>query len=96
MPLILAPQARDDIASILTWTERHFGARQRRNYAKLLATALSQLEANPEIFGSEPRAEIAANCRTYHLFFSRKIVARRIHRPRHFLLSLSRDGGRGG
>jgi toxin ParE1/3/4 len=89
MGLIIAPKARGDIAGILAWTEQNFGPETSRRYAQLLATVLSKLGANPELGGSERRPEIAANCRTYHLFFSRKAAGRsggRIRRPRHFLL----------
>ena len=44
---------------------------------------------NPELSGSTSRPEIADNCRTYHLYFSRKSAGRsrdRIRQPRHFLL----------
>ena len=89
MPVTIAPKARGDIASILAWTEENFGPQTLRRYAALIATALEQVGANPELVGSEPRPEIADNCRTYHLFFSRKLAGRaagRIRRPRHFLL----------
>jgi len=67
MPVIIAPKARGDIASILAWTEENFGPQTLRRYAALIATALEQVGANPELAGSEPRPEIADNCRTYHL-----------------------------
>ena len=89
MPVIIAPKARGDIAGILAWTEENFGPQTSRRYAVLIATAVEQVGANPELAGSGPRPEIADNCRTYHLFFSRKLAGRaagRIHRPRHFLL----------
>jgi toxin ParE1/3/4 len=89
MALVIAPRARDDIASILAWTQQNFGPPMVRRYAQLIAIALSQVEANPELAGSEPRSEIADSCRTYHLFFSRKAAGQaggRVRRPRHFLL----------
>ena len=89
MPVIIAPKARGDIVSILAWTEENFGPQTSKRYAALIATAVEQVGANPELAGSSPRPEIADNCRTYHLFFSRKSAGRaasRIHRPRHFLL----------
>jgi toxin ParE1/3/4 len=63
------------------------GAERRRG--ALIATAVGQVGANPELAGSGSRPEIADHCRTYHLFFSRKLAGRaasRIRRPRHFLL----------
>lgn len=89
MEVVIAPKARSDIASILTWTEANFGPQILKRYGKLIATAIEQVAANPELAGSSNRPEIAKHCRTYHLFFSRKAAGRtenRIRHPRHFLL----------
>ena len=89
MEVIIAPRARSDIASNLTWTEENFGPQTLKRYGKLIATAIEQVAANPELAGSSQRPEIAEHCRTYHLFFSRKSAGRagdRIRHPRHFLL----------
>ena len=89
MDVLIAPKARSDIASILAWTEESFGPQTMKRYGKLIATAIEQVAANPELAGSSPRPEIAEHCRTYHLFFSRKSAGRvgdRIRHPRHFLL----------
>src|SRR5579864_9276291 len=96
MEVIIAPKARGDIASILAWTEESFGLQALRRYAKLIATAIEQVAANPELTGSRPRPEIAEHCRTYHLFFSRKSAGRagdRISRPRHLLLYRVSESG---
>jgi len=89
MDVIIAPQARNDIVSILVWTEQNFGPQTLKRYAKLIATAIEQVAENPEVFGSSQRPDIAEHCRTYHLYFSRKSAGRagdRIRQPRHFLL----------
>ena len=89
MEVIIAPRARSDIASILAWTEESFGRQTLKRYGKLIATAIEEVAANPELAGSSKRPEIAEDCRTYHLFFSRKSAGRagdRIRHPRHFLL----------
>jgi toxin ParE1/3/4 len=89
MKVIIAPRARSDIASILAWTEENFGPQTLKRYGKLIATAIEQVTANPDLAGSRKRPEIAEHCRTYHLFFSRKSAGRagdRIRHPRHFLL----------
>ena len=89
MEVIVAPKARGDIASILAWTEENFGPLTLKRYAKLIATAIEQIAENPERDGSSQRPEIAANCRTYHLYFSRKsagLRGDRIRQPRHLLL----------
>ena len=96
MELIIAPMARNDIANILAWTAENFGPQMLRRYGKLIATAMEQVAANPELAGSYPRPEIAAHCRTYHLFFSRKSAGRagdRVRRPRHFLLYRVTESG---
>jgi len=89
MEVIIAPRARSDIASILAWTEENFGPQTLKRYAKMIAAAIEQVAANPELAGSSKRPEIAKHCRTYHLSFSRKSTGRvgdRIRHPRHFLL----------
>jgi toxin ParE1/3/4 len=89
MEVIIAPKARSDIASILAWTDEIFGPQISKRYGRLIAKAIEQVAANPELAGSSQRPEIAKICRTYHLFFSRKSAGRagdRIRRPRHFLL----------
>jgi toxin ParE1/3/4 len=89
MEVIIAPKARSDIASILAWTEKHFGPLTLKRYGMLIATAIEQFAANPELAGSIQRPEIAENCRTYHLHHGRKQAGRpgeRIRQPRHFLL----------
>jgi toxin ParE1/3/4 len=89
MEVILAPTARSDIVSILDWTHENFGPRTCKRYAKLIQTPIEEVAANPEVVGSTGQPEIAAHCRTYHLFHARKKAGRRGNRigsPRHFLL----------
>lgn len=89
MEVIIAPAARNDIADILAWTDENFGPQVLRRYARLIATAIAEVAADPDLPGSRHRQEIANRCRTYHLYFSRNSAGRpgdRIHRPRHFLL----------
>jgi toxin ParE1/3/4 len=95
MEVIIAPKARGDIAGILAWTEENFGPRMSRCYGNLIAIAIEQVAVNPELAGSCHRPEIAENCRTYHLFFSRKSANRadRIRRPRHFLIYRATESG---
>ncbi|MCI0356929.1 MAG: type II toxin-antitoxin system RelE/ParE family toxin [Planctomycetaceae bacterium] len=96
MDVIIAPKARADIDDILTWTQDSFGPQTLRRYAKLLATAIEEVAANPDLAGSCQRPEIADHCRTYHLFFSRKaagLAGDRIRRPRHLLLYRVTEAG---
>jgi toxin ParE1/3/4 len=95
MEITIAPQARSDIKSILSWTQEHFGPLTLKRYARLIETAIAEIAANPDCAGSESRPEIAGACRTYHLFHARKKAATGVHRvrkPRHFLLYRVRDG----
>ena len=48
MEVIVAPEARGDIASILAWTEASFGLLTLKRYAKLIPTAIEQIAENPE------------------------------------------------
>lgn len=89
MEVMIAPKARNDITSILAWTEENFGPQTLKSCANLFATAIEQIADNPDRAGSSRRPEIAENCRTYHLYFCRKAAGRaadRIRKPRHFLL----------
>ena len=89
MEVVIAPKARDDIASILAWTEKNFGTQALSRYAKLIAKAIEQVAENPELVGSHQRPEIAKNCRTNHLYLCRKAAGRardRVRHPCHFLL----------
>src|SRR5262245_45994338 len=89
MQIVIAPKARQDIADILAWTLENFGPQMATRYSKLIQTAIEAVAANPELAGSAGRPDIAENCRTYHLFHSRKKAGprgRRVRNPRHFLL----------
>jgi plasmid stabilization system protein ParE len=52
MDVILAPQARRDIANILAWTEENFGPQALKRYTKLMATAIEHVAENPDLAGS--------------------------------------------
>jgi toxin ParE1/3/4 len=89
MDFTIAPKARSDIVDILAWTQETFGLSIRKRYSSLIETAIEHIASNPARAGSVSRPEIADNCRTYHLFHSRKksgTPRNRIRTPRHFLL----------
>lgn len=86
---VLAPAAEQDIESILSWTQEHFGEKIRLRYEALLVRAIVDVAQRPDRSGSIERPEISAFTRTYHLYHSRNRVAagvRKIRKPRHFLL----------
>lgn len=96
MEVLIAPSARRDIVNILTWTQENFGLQLMRRYAKLIQTAIEDIAANPEVAGSAKRPELARECRTYHLFHSRKRAGargNRVRNPRHFLLYRTSETG---
>jgi toxin ParE1/3/4 len=96
MNLIISPKARSDISAVLAWTRENFGALTMERYERLIKIAVEAIAANPEVAESEPRPEIARNCRTYHLFHSRKKAGtrgERIREPRHFLLYRVTEAG---
>ncbi len=96
MEVSIAPKARSDIENILISTEENFGPKTMKRYAKLIATAIEAVAANPELPGSSERSEIAKQGRTYHLYFSRKSTGRagdRIRQPRHLLLYRVTESG---
>ena len=87
--LRLSVAAQDDIADLLAWTARRFGARARARYAALLAAALADLAADPARPASAPRPELGAGVRSYHLRHSRKRGRTEdapVGRPRHVVL----------
>jgi toxin ParE1/3/4 len=94
MEFIIAPKACSDIEAILAWTHDNFGRQMVEEYSRLIETAINEVAKDPDCLGSAKRAEIAENCRTYHLFHAcKKAGARgkRIRKPRHFLLYRVRD-----
>jgi toxin ParE1/3/4 len=85
----LSAAAEDDIMSVLAWTESYFGDMARRRYERLLAMALRDVGADPELVGSVPRPELGPGIRSYHLFHSRERARTDdgiVRRPRHFFL----------
>src|SRR5262245_35698329 len=89
MQLVVAPKARADIENILVWTLERFGRQTMHRYRKLMQSAIAAVAPNSELAGSASRPEIAEDCRTYHLFHSRKRAdgrGSRVRSPRHVLL----------
>lgn len=85
----LAPEAENDIESILAWTHENFGEQLRIRYEALLVRAIADVATDPERLGIKERDEIRKSVRTYHLFHSRNNVDKvigRIRKPRHFLV----------
>jgi toxin ParE1/3/4 len=65
MPVDLSPEARADLTSILSYTRRRWGDRQRDAYAANLERALQTLGDNPHI--GRPRYDLRSGLRAYHV-----------------------------
>ncbi|HET7662096.1 MAG TPA: type II toxin-antitoxin system RelE/ParE family toxin [Rhodanobacteraceae bacterium] len=71
--------ARQDMAAILDWTREHFGTRQRKAYARILALAMRALADDPEVAGARPAEYIAPGIHLLH-------VARGGRKGRHIIV----------
>ena len=69
--VVFAPQAAQDIAAILAWSEERFGPLARVRYEQLIEAAIHDIASGPDRLGSRQRPELAEGARTYHLAFSR-------------------------
>ena len=90
----LTAAAEADILDLLAWSQMRFGEGARRRYERLIATALRDISAAPELPGSAARPELGEGVRTWHLRGSRERARGAdgvVHRPRHFLIY--RPGG---
>jgi toxin ParE1/3/4 len=73
MPVDLSPEAQDDLTSILSYTRRRWGERQRDIYAAAIEVALGTIGDHPQI--GRVRSDLGENLRAYrvehHLIFYR-------------------------
>jgi toxin ParE1/3/4 len=91
---VVAPDAREDIRSILRWSERKFGKVVSSRYRALLKQAIRDIEVDPLRPGSYARPDLMVNgARMYFISFSRDHVAgERIREPRHLILYRIQSG----
>ena len=75
----VAQSAQHDIAAILAWTRRRFGARQAQAYARTLSGALQVLGEGPDATGARQRDDLGPGIRVLH-------VARQGRHGRHFVV----------
>jgi toxin ParE1/3/4 len=79
-------QALEDVASIQTWTEQHFGELTSERYDELLTHALDDLLADPMRLGVKQHPDLPTTLFLYHLRFSRiNSKQNAIKKPRHFI-----------
>jgi toxin ParE1/3/4 len=86
--LELTHSAEDDLVGIFDRSAEAFGARARRRYEALVATALRDLTAHPSCAGSLDRPELGRGVRTYHLRYCRargKASGAQVRNHRHLL-----------
>jgi toxin ParE1/3/4 len=85
----LGTAAIADVASILAWTEDHFGEIIRLRYERHFIIGLRDVASDPERLGSLARPELGLAVRSYHLRHSRERARGHdafIRKPRHLLL----------
>ena len=81
--------ARNDIANVLAWSNRHFGSAGRRRYEALITTALQDLAEDWQRPGSAERLELGRTYRIYHLRHSRMRARTKdgvVRSPRHIVV----------
>ena len=90
--VLIAPEARADIAAALRHSRATFGPTARARYARLIDHALSDLADDPDRAGIRAVTESLS---TYHLRSSGRRLPHpdRVARPRH-LIVFRRDGER--
>jgi toxin ParE1/3/4 len=64
-PVDLSPEARADYTSILRYTQRRWGARQRDVYSGILDQALGTICNNPDI--GRARDDLRPGLRSFHV-----------------------------
>lgn len=83
----LTSAANADLAGILRFTGRQFGRIHRRQYAALIAEAMTRVALHPERPGSQPQAAIDDAIRSYPI----RLASRRAGASPHILF-YTREG----
>ena len=95
MALRYFPAARNDIKAALKWSTENFGQSASLRYQKLLAVAIAEIAANPELTHSYKVLGLQAGVRIYHLKHSRTRAAldgQIVKEPRHLVAYTVRAG----
>jgi toxin ParE1/3/4 len=81
------PIFRNDIQSVIAWSEEHFGVEAADRYGALIRQAISDLLQNPVRPGSKTRGDLARDAYVYHLMFSRdRVHGQPVKNPRHVIV----------
>lgn len=83
----LTHSAREDIASILAWSDEQFGDQAKQRYQALIVAAIRDAAAASDDPGMVDRPELGEGVVSWHLSHSRfRSTAGRVNRPRHLLI----------
>lgn len=74
----LSAAAEKDFEQVVDWTVARFGTQQAEIYAAVLAAAIQELHAGPDLPGAKARSEIGKGICTVH-------AARHGRKARHFV-----------
>lgn len=88
----IQPAARRDIEEALRWSLDNFGERALRRYQRLIAEALKEIAANPQLIPSYEMSGLQPGIRLYHLRHSRRraiVEGESVREPRHFVAYLT-------
>ncbi|MEM7147490.1 MAG: type II toxin-antitoxin system RelE/ParE family toxin [Verrucomicrobiota bacterium] len=80
--------ATQDIEEALLWSAEHFGRAAARRYRSLIATAILEIVANPDLAGSRNVHGLPCGIKIYHIRHSKTRAAVDgliVKRPRHFI-----------
>jgi toxin ParE1/3/4 len=89
MAISYFPAARRDIKNVLKWSAVNFSPGAAKRYERLLAVAISEIDANPTLKHSYEVHGLQRGIRIYHLRYSSKRAAvdgRIVKQPRHFIV----------
>ncbi len=81
--------AVQDVEECIAWSAAKFGKSAARRYQKLIATAIKEIAAKPDLSGSREIKGLQRGIRLYHLRHSRKravVGGHIVKRPRHFIV----------
>ncbi|WP_304164108.1 type II toxin-antitoxin system RelE/ParE family toxin [Phenylobacterium aquaticum] len=87
--LIISLEGQVDISGILAHSAEAFGLNARSRYRTLLDVALRDLINDPNLVGSQVRAELGAGVRVYSLRNSRqraRVSGGTVSEPRHVIV----------
>jgi len=92
MPIRYFPAARQDIINTLKWSAANFGVAALERYKTLIAVAIAEIHADPQLVHSFEAPGLQPGIRLYHIRHSRKRAAvhdQIVDSPRHFVVYMN-------